>query len=237
MTALHLNATSGDIAPLVFLLGDPIRAKRMASMLSGAREVSNIRAMPCFTGMLHNGMEVSVQATGMGIPSLLIYANELIDSYCAKTLIRVGTCGTTNEHVALGDLLVPTSAVSDSGILPAPAPAFVTPSAHELVAKIYSCAKMMTDKTPSRVHKGKVFSTDLFYKWDNKEMLDFDSDVLGIEMESAGLFWLGNIKNVSTAALLTVTDKINVNEHWPPAMRATGVDTMLAIALEVASSV
>ena len=233
---IHLRADPGDYAPAVLLPGDPLRARRVAEeFLDDARQVNGERGLLGFTGT-HQGVPVSVQATGMGAPSAAIVIEELIQ-LGVKRLLRVGTCGGLQADHALGDLIVAISAV--------PADATAThlvggephcPTASwELVHEAVHVAKHADE--PYRV--GPIVSSDLFYNPDEGQYERWSKrGILAVEMEAAALFTLAALRGVHGGCLLTVSDIVVEGEFvriTDEELRAA-VDRMTRVALDTATA-
>ncbi len=229
--SLHIEAKKGDIAEKVLLPGDPLRAKYIAeNYLEDAVCYNNIRGMLGFTGY-YKGERISVQGTGMGMPSFSIYANELINDYGCKTLIRIGTCGTINENVHLRDLVLVNGTHTDSAVFKqrfgnihfAAVPSF------DLLYKAYNVAK----ENKVNVKVGTVFVTDLFYMDNAVEINDLVKkyNTLAIEMESAELYALGAKYNVDVLTFLTVSDDLVRGTKVEPKDRQTSFTEMMEVAL------
>jgi purine-nucleoside phosphorylase len=233
MATKHMNAANGDFAETVLMPGDPLRAKYIAdSFLDDARQVTDVRNMLGFTGRWHD-RPVSVMAHGMGIPSVSIYATELIRDYGVRRLIRVGSCGAVKPEVRLRDLVIAMGASTDSAVnrnrfggwdLAALA-------SFGLVRRTVDIA----ERQGLRFHVGNVFSADLFYVPD-PAVFDLMEryDILGVEMETAGLYALAAEHRVEALAVCTVSDQIRTGEALTPAERQTTFDEMISLALEAA---
>jgi purine-nucleoside phosphorylase len=231
MTTKHMNAARGDFAETVLMPGDPLRAQYIAeTCLEGAQRVTDVRNMWGFTGS-YQGMPVSVMAHGMGIPSASIYCTELIRDYGVKTLVRVGSCGTTHPDVKLRDVLIAMGASTDSGVNRMRFGGYdlAALASFRLVANAVKAAKSKN----VRYHVGNVFSADLFYTPDTamfETMAKFD--VLGIEMEAAGIYPIAAEHRVEALAICTVSDDISSGEALSTDERQTTFDEMIAVALE-----
>lgn len=229
---LHIMANEGEIAETVLLPGDPLRAKFIAeTYLENPVCYNNVRGMFGYTGT-YKGKRVSVQGTGMGLPSHSIYVNELIQFYGAKRLIRVGSCGSINENVNVRDIVLAQSASTNSGINKR---RFLgmdfAPSANfELLNEAYNMAKSKS----CNVKVGNVLSSDLFYD-DTEVGLDLwiKYGVLAIEMESAELYTLAAKYGVEALCVLTVSDHIIKGEETSPEERQETFTEMMEIALEL----
>ena len=228
----HITAEKGMVAECVLLPGDPLRAEHIAStFFKNPVKYNETRGMYGFTGEW-NGHRVSVQGTGMGMPSFSIYANELIDFFGCKKLIRVGTCGSNNKNLKLRDVFIAQSANTDSGMNTdrfgssfhfAPVPSF------SLMYKAYEEAL----KAGIPVTVGPCFSSDKFYddRHEEKMAMMHKLGIMAEEMEAAELYTLGALKNVETLALFTVSDDILTGEQTTAKERQTTCNSMIEIAL------
>ncbi|MCF4101119.1 purine-nucleoside phosphorylase [Gillisia sp. M10.2A] len=228
--SIHLEAKPGEIAESVLLPGDPLRAKWIAeNFLEDAVCYNDVRAMLGYTGTF-KGKRISVQGTGMGIPSALIYCHELINDYGVKSLIRVGTTGSYQPDVKLRDIVIAMSASSTSGINNSRfINADYAPTANfELFMKAVSYAK--EHQIP--IKAGNVLSSDEFYEDDfesYKKWAEFG--VLCVEMEAAGLYTIAAKFNVKALAILTVSDSLVTKEKTSASERESTFGKMMEIAL------
>lgn len=233
MSTPHNSASRGDIAERILLPGDPLRAKHIAETYFENPVLYNeTRGMLGYTGYW-KGKKVSVQGTGMGMPSFSIYANELIDVYLCRRLIRVGTCGTNSPLLNVRDVFIAQAAATDSGINSdrfgltfhyAPIPSFaLMRSAYEI-----ACEKGVN------VTVGECFSSDAFYdeRHGEKMAVMHRLGIMAEEMESAELYTLGAMKGVETLALFTVSDNILTGEVTSAEERQKSFNTMIEIALD-----
>jgi len=233
VTPPHTPIPPGALAETVLLPGDPDRAVVLAEMLEAVQELPTVRGQRAFTGRGPGGARISVHSTGMGIPSLLIFAEELIQ-HGARRLVRVGTCGTQHPDVALGDMIIATSADVPPS-LQSQARGIAAVADPDMTQALGAAA--VREVGTNRVWLGPVQSTDMFYPWHKPPGRPaWGSSVLGVEMEAAGLFLLARLRGVKAAAIMTVTDLIDSETRWPPDQRAHGVATMLRAALEAARS-
>lgn len=231
MATKHINADEGDFAPTVLMPGDPLRARYIAeTYLDGARQVTDVRNMLGFTGK-YRDKPVSVMAHGMGIPSVSIYATELMTAYEVKRIIRVGSCGTVSASARLRDIIIAMGACTDSAV-----------NRMRFGGYDYSCiASFELLSNAVRVAReqgiqhqvGNVFSADLFYTPD-VAMFDIMEQykILGLEMEAAGLYALGAEHDVETLAICTVSDNIRTGEALTSDERSSTFDEMIKLALE-----
>ena len=233
---IHIGATPDQIAETVLLPGDPYRAKWAAeTFLSDVALVNEVRGMLGFTG-LYKDHRVTIQGSGMGMPSLSIYANELIKDYGAKTLIRIGSCGGMQPHVGIRDIILAMTASSIStpslGIFKefnfAPCADYTLLEAAARAAQAKAIA----------THIGGIYSSDVFYDERpdlNQEMTRHG--ILGVEMEAAELYNLAARYGVRALAVLTVSDHLQTGEALPPDQREKSFGDMVEIALHAAFDV
>lgn len=230
---IHIGAQPGDIAETVLMPGDPYRAKWAAeTFLTDARLVNEVRGMLGFTGTW-NGHPVTIQGSGMGMPSLSIYANELIRDYGAKTLIRIGSCGGMQPHVGIRDVIIAMTASTLStpsrGIFKELN--FAPCADWSLLRAAVTAAEMKGTKT----HVGGIYSSDVFYdeRPDLNEQMTRHG-ILGVEMEAAELYNLAARHSVRALAILTVSDHLQTGEALPAEDRERSFGDMVEIALTAA---
>ena len=229
---LHIMADEGAIAETVLLPGDPMRAKFIAEhYLEDAVCYNTVRGMYGYTGT-YKGKRISVQGTGMGLPSHSIYVNELIQFYGAKRLIRIGTAGGINKDVKIRDIVLAQSACTNSAINKRRFKGLdYAPTANfELLLKAYN--KALEKKANLKV--GSVLSSDLFYD-DTEQPITMWSDygVLAVEMETAELYTVAAKYGVEALSILTISDHLFTGEETSPEERETSFTTMMEIALEL----
>lgn len=229
--SVHINAKQGDIAESVLLPGDPLRAKFIAeNFLENPVCYNEVRGMYGFTGT-YKGKRISVQGTGMGIPSISIYANELINEYGVKNLIRVGTCGGYHEDVKVRDLVIAMSACTDSNLnlTRFQGRTFAPTANFELLKKAYDVAveKGIDPKV------GPIYSSDIFYGDDNEDWKKWAKfGCLGVEMEAAGLYTIAAKYHVKALAIMTVSDHFITGEVTTAEERQTTFTNMMEVALD-----
>ncbi len=232
----HNHAKVGDYAEAVLLPGDPLRAKWVAeTFLKDAKLVNSVRNCLGYTGMW-NGKRVSVQATGMGQPSLSIYVHELINVYGLKTLIRIGTCGGLHASVAVRDLIIAQAASTDSTIVKDGfGPFSFAPIAD------YGLLRSAADKAEARkmrYHVGNMLSSDIFYHVE-PGMEGYgrlpSHGVIGVEMESAALYTLAARFGVKALTICTMTDSLVTEESMSAEDRQSSLKQMVELALDVAT--
>jgi len=230
----HIGAEKSEIAETVLLPGDPLRAKFMAeSMLEDAKCYNEVRGMYGYTGVF-KGKRISIQGGGMGIPSNAIYIHELITEYEVKNIIRIGTCGSIQPDVKLGEVILAMSACSDSNVnrIDFKGLDFAPTANFSLLYDAYNKAKELGINT--RV--GNIFSTDTFYRDDpDRWEIWAAHNVLGVEMETSLLYTMGARFNVKTLSILTVSDNIVTEEFSSAEMREQSFTDMVKIALEISS--
>ncbi len=230
---IHIGAEKGDIAETVLLPGDPYRAKWAAeTFLSDVKQINDVRGMLGFTGNW-NGNPVTIQGSGMGMPSLSIYVNELIRDFDAKTLIRIGSCGGMQESVQVRDVILAMTSTTlnspSSGIMKelnfAPCADWGLLQAAAMAAKAKG--------TPT--HVGGIYSSDVFYDERpdlNEQMVRHG--ILGVEMEAAELYLLAARYKCRALAVLTVSDHLLTGEALPSSDRESSFGDMVEIALQAA---
>lgn len=230
----HNHAKAGDYADAVLLPGDPLRAKWIAeNFLDDAKLVNSVRNCLGYTGT-YKGKRVSVQATGMGQPSLSIYVHELINVYGLKTLIRVGTCGGLNAKVKVRDLVLAQAASTDSAIVRERfGPYNFAPIAD---FGLLRAAAEKAEAKGMRYHAGNMLSSDIFYHVDGFAGYDKlpDHGVIGVEMEAAALYTLAARFGVKALTICTMTDCLITKEEIDANERQTSLKEMVTVALEVA---
>ena len=230
MSTPHIDARPGDIAETVLLPGDPLRARHIAqSFLEEAVEVNTRRNMLGYTGS-YRGLRVSVLGSGMGIPSCAIYATELARVYGVRRIVRVGTCGGVGD-VALGDVLLAQGASTDSRFNR------LQFGGHDLAAcadfGLLAAAAAAAAQRGMPVRIANVFSTDCFYGGDPELVARLlQHRIVGVEMESAGLYGLALREGIGALAILAVSDQLQRDEHMPAAQREQGLSRMVALALD-----
>jgi len=231
--SIHIGAKTGEVASTVLLPGDPLRAKFIANtFLEDVICFNEIRGMLGFTGY-YGGKQISVMGSGMGIPSMSIYVNELVKEYDVQTIIRVGTCGAFQADLQIGDLVLAMTASTDSNInsLRFNDMNFAPAADFDLLLKAYQAAQ----RREIEVKVGGIFSGDSFYI-DDPEWWKIwaEHNSLVCDMETNGLYRLAAKLNVKTLAILTVSDSLVTHEESPAEQREKGFSLMAEIALEIA---
>ncbi|WP_106496811.1 purine-nucleoside phosphorylase [Lentibacillus sp. Marseille-P4043] len=232
--SVHIGAKKGEIADKILLPGDPLRAKFIAeTFLKDVTQYNNVRGMYGFTGT-YKGEKISVQGTGMGVPSISIYVNELIQSYDVQKLIRVGTCGAIQKDVQVRDVILAQGSTTDSqinrmvfnGIDYAPLADF------NLLKDAYDVGI----EKGLNLRVGNVFTSDTFYRDNAKELNELLAKykVLAIEMETSALYTLAAKFDRQALSVLTVSDHILTGEETTAEERQTTFNDMMEIALDAA---
>jgi purine-nucleoside phosphorylase len=231
----HIAAKEGEIADVVLLPGDPLRAKFIAeTFLKDAKQYTDVRNMLGFTGT-YNGKRVSVQGTGMGIPSISIYVNELFQFYNVKRAIRIGTAGSIQENLHIRDLVIALSACTDSNtnLLRFGGRTFAPTATFTLAQKAWEAAKAR-DWTPTA---GTVVSEDMFYNEDpDTWKLWAKYGALCLEMETGELYTLAAKYHREALSILTISDEIYSGKQTSAEDRQKTFTRMMEVALETAIS-
>lgn len=230
--SIHINAKQGDIAEIILLPGDPLRAKYIAeTFLEDVTCYNEVRNMFGYTGT-YKGKRVSVQGTGMGVPSISIYVTELMQEYGVQKLIRVGTCGAIQKDVKVRDVILGQGATTDSkmneiifnGIDYAPIANF------DLLLKAYNAGLA----AGLNLKVGNVMTADMFYSDENQNEKLAQYGVLAVEMETAALYTLAAKFGRQALSVLTVSDHIITGEVTTAEERQTTFNDMIIVALEAA---
>lgn len=232
MMSIHIGAKKGEIADTILLPGDPLRAKYIAeTFLEDVKQYNEVRNMFGYTGT-YKGERISVQGTGMGVPSISIYVTELMQDYDVQKLIRVGTCGAIQKDVQLRDVILAQGASTNSkmneimfdGVDFAPIADF------DLLLKAYNAGK---EKGLS-LKVGNIFTEDLFYNEKSDHENWARHGVLAVEMEAAALYTLAAKFGRQALAVLTVSDHILTGEATTSEERQLTFNDMIEVALEAA---
>ena len=227
MSTPHISANKGDIAERILLPGDPLRAKWIAdTYLEDVKQYNAVRNMFGYTGT-YQGERVSVQGTGMGLPSISIYVNELFDHFGVQSAIRIGTCGGLLEKTKVGDVILAMTASTDSNINRRFTNGldFAPHADFKLLLAAHEASKHLPN-----VHIGGVASMDYFYDESDAAQKLIQHGVLGIEMEANQLYSIAARKQRRALAVLTVSDHIITHESMSSADRENSLNTMVEIA-------
>lgn len=230
----HIGAAKGEIAKSILLPGDPLRAKFIAeNFLEGAKCYNEIRGMYGFTGT-YKGVPVSVQGTGMGMPSIGIYSWELINEYGCENLVRIGTAGSFHEGIKCRDIVVGLSATTDSDY----AKNFSLPGnyaptcSYELLKKVQEASA----KTGIEFKAGNIYSTDVFYDLRDTWKTWQKMGVLAVEMEAAALYLNAAYCDRKALAMMTISDHFVTGELTTPEERQNTFTDMMKLALEAVTN-
>lgn len=231
MATPHIQGERGIFADTVLMPGDPLRAKHIAeTFLEDAREVNSVRNMLGFTGR-YRGREISVMGHGMGIPSVSIYAKELITDYGVQRLIRVGSCGAVRDDVAVRDVVIGLGASTDSAVNRT---RFM---GHDFAAIAdFELTRHAVDAAAAQgvpVKVGNLFSADLFYN-PQGELFELMKryGIVGVEMEAAGLYGVAAEFGGRAMTICTVSDHILKGESLPSEARERSFNEMVEVALD-----
>lgn len=230
--SVHIEAKKGDIAETILLPGDPLRAKWIAeTFFENPVCFNKVRNMFGYTGT-YKGKRISTMGTGMGVPSISIYAHELINEYNVKNLIRVGSAGSYQQHVKIRDIVLAMAASSNSGVneLRFGGADYAPTADFGLFQKAVDAAKQKN--IPLKA--GNVFTSDEFYADDFESYKKWSKfGVLCVEMETSGLYTVAAKYNVNALSILTISDSLVTGERTSSKERETTFKEMIEIALEL----
>ncbi len=235
MATPHINAEKNDIAKTVLMPGDPLRAKFIAdNYLDNVKQFNTVRNMFGYTGT-YKGKEISVMGSGMGMPSIGIYSYELYKFFDVENIVRIGSCGAYTDEIKLYDVLLATSAYSESSYAKVQSgdyeEDYTYPSKH-LNEQIEKNAKTLN--IPLR--KGVIHSSDVFYRenFDDYKTIYKDHNAIAVEMESFALFHNAKVTGKNAACILTVSDSLVTKEATSADERQNAFTKMMEIALSLA---
>jgi len=227
----HIGAQYGEIAKTVIMAGDPLRAKLMAERyLKDAKLVNQVRGMLAFTGT-YNGKQVTVMGHGMGIPSIGIYTYELFNFYDVETIIRVGSCGSRQMYVNIGELVIAQGSCTDSNY----AEQFHLPGTFCPIADFTLCRKAVEkcEELGYKYHVGNVFSADSFYCEDDRKVNWTKMGVLADEMEAPALYMNAARAGKKALVICTVSDHILTGEATTAEQRQNTFTQMMDVAFGI----
>ncbi|MBT2815092.1 purine-nucleoside phosphorylase [Staphylococcus coagulans] len=229
----HIQPNGTKIAKTVLMPGDPLRAKFIAeNYLENVEQFNEVRNMFGYTGT-YKGKEISVMGSGMGIPSIGIYSYELYNFFDVDTIIRIGSCGAMQEDIHLYDIIIAQGASTNSNYVDQfQIPGHFAPLADfDLVVK----AKEKADTLGARAHVGNILSSDTFYNANpdfNQKWIEMG--ILGVEMESAGLYLNATKAGKKALGVFTVSDHLLRDEATTAEERQNSFTQMMEVALEIA---
>ena len=231
--SLHIAASPGEIAQTVLIMGDPLRARYIAeTIMTEVICYNEIRGMLGFTGM-YKGKRVSVQGTGIGIPSTALYLHELIHEYGVQKIMRLGTCGGIKADLQLHQLILVTEAYTDSNTNLLYQPGLDTPA--KANDELLQQARQIALHQSIPVIEGPVFSTDLFYHDDEHRWNPWQQrGLLAIEMESNILYNMAAKNNIQALSILSVSDNVITHTTTSPDDREQAKTEMIELAMELA---
>jgi purine-nucleoside phosphorylase len=232
--SVHIGAQPGDIAERVLLPGDPMRAKWIAeTFLQDPVCYTQVRGMLGFTGTWQ-GVPVSVQGSGMGMPSASIYTHELINEYGAKSLIRIGSCGALAEDLQLGDVIAAIGSATDSNMNRVRFDGLIDYAPVADFSLLRTAAEV-ADRRGVALRVGPILAADAFYT-DRPDLYDTLADygVLAVEMESAAIYTIAARYGAKALTILTVSDHIKRGDKMDAAQREQGFSDMVQIGLDTA---
>ncbi len=228
----HINPNGTPIAETILLPGDPLRAKFIAETYFDDVECFNeVRNMLGYTGT-YRGKPVSVMGSGMGVPSISLYAYELIHDFGVKNLIRVGSCGALQPELELFDIVLAQGASTNSNYLSQ----YNLPGTYAPLAsyRLLERAKAAADAAGHRTHVGGVLTSDIFYNADETATPKWQRmGLLAVEMECAGLYATAAAAGVDALTVLTVSDSLVTHEETTAEQRQTAFTAMMEVALEL----
>jgi len=231
MPTPHIAAQAGEFAETVLMPGDPLRAKFIAeNFLENAKCITQVRNMFGYTGT-YKGKRVSVMGSGMGVPSISIYATELYKDYGVEKIIRIGSCGAVRDDIKIRDIIVGMAASTDSNVN--------RQRFHNVdfaACADFSLLKSVVDtaeKLGKPVHVGNIFTADLFYTPQPEMFATMEKyGILAVEMEAAGLYGVAAEYGKKALTVLTVSDHIKTGEQTTAAERETTFKDMMELTLE-----
>jgi len=236
MSTPHISANSNAFAETVLMPGDPLRAKFIAdNFLDNATLITKVRNMLGYTGT-YKGEKISVMGSGMGIPSMSIYATELYKDYGVENIIRIGSCGAVRDDINIRDIIVAMAASTDSNVNRQRFKQcdFAATADFSLLHNLVNTANRLDQK----IQVGNVFTADLFYT-PQPEMFGIMEQygILAVEMEAAGLYGVAAEYGKKALAVLTVSDHIKTGEQTTADERESTFKDMMALTLESTLSI
>lgn len=229
--SIHIDGKVNEISDRVIMPGDPLRAKYIAeTFLENPKQYTNIRNMLGFTGT-YKGVSVSIQGSGMGMPSMGIYSWELMKDYNVKKIIRTGTAGGFAKNLELGDIVMSISASTDSSFIKS----YGLTNAYNPTASwnLLNIASKKADELNIRYKAGNTLTSDTFYETDETWWHKWAKmNVLAVEMEAAALYINAAYHNVEALSMMTISDHFVTKETFSNEERLYANDKMIKLALE-----
>ncbi len=230
MPTPHIESNPNDIAKIVIMPGDPKRAEYIArKYLKNAKLVNSIRGMTAYTGY-YEEKEITVFPSGMGIPSMGIYAYELFNNYNVESIIRIGTIGAYNPNLKLGDIILAKRAYSDSNF--AKIQTDYEKNYLDSDEELNKLIEETSNENNCNIIKGNIFTSDVFYEKKDYKQKVIDYEVLGVEMETFGLLQTAKISNKKATSILTVVNSFSYTEELTSEEREKKLDKMITLALK-----
>ncbi|NQY37617.1 MAG: purine-nucleoside phosphorylase [Alteromonadaceae bacterium] len=231
MATPHIEANSGQFAKTVLMPGDPLRAKFIAeTFLEDIECVNRVRNVLGYTGT-YKGKPVSVMASGMGVPSISIYATELYTQFGVEEIIRIGSCGSVHDDIQLGDIVIGMAASTDSGVNRSRFHQwdFAACADFGLLSQVVETAKQSNIK----IKVGNIFTADLFYTPQPEAFATMEKlGILAVEMEAAGLYGVAAECGKKALTVLTVSDHIKTGKNMTANERQTSFKDMMILTLD-----
>ena len=231
MTTPHIKAELGDFAETVLMPGDPLRAKFIAeNFLDDAKCITQVRNMFGYTGS-YKGKAISVMGSGMGVPSISIYATELYKDFGVENIIRIGSCGAVRDDIKIRDIIIGMAASTDSRVnrMRFNECDFAACADFGLLQKVANTAQKLNQK----IHVGNIFTADLFYTPQPEMFAIMEKHgILAVEMEAAGLYGVAAEYGKKALTVLTVSDHIKTGEQTTADERETTFKDMMELTLE-----
>lgn len=229
----HISAKPQEIAKTVIMPGDPLRAKKMAKkFLTDVKLVSSVRNNYCYTG-LYNGVPVSIMSSGMGCASMGIYSYELFNFYNVQNIIRVGTIGSLNANIKIGDLIICKESITDTNYNQLFATHGECPT-HASPSLVKMASQIAKQKNYS-VFTEKIYTTDTFYGGENQNKHIISLGAVGVEMEASALYSNAKLFNKNALTICTVSDEIITKKSTSSFVRENNFAQMFELALEIAT--
>lgn len=232
--SVHINAKKEDFAKVVLMPGDPLRAKYIAeTFLEDAKLVTSVRNMLGYTGY-YQGTKVSIMGSGMGMPSMGIYAYELYKFFDVEKIIRVGTAGALSDSLNLYDVVIAEDSYSKSSF--AKVQSDYQSDIISASLKLTNELEEVANKLKIKYHRGRIYSSDVLFEDMDIDQLYEDKNCLVAEMEAFALFHTANILNKEAACLLTISNNLKTGEDTSIEEREKAFNDMIVVALEVAKN-